>query len=361
MVTVSLIILLFVESVVCSPKHSTSRLNEALTSDCELRKLYNEYKETHAHTRPPHEERVRFKLFLEEIKEILELQNNPDITWEVGVNFMADMTEEEEDLMRGTVALNTSFSNIQRKKLNAVDKSREIPKSSLFWYSKNTMGPIRQQLKGSCWAHAAAAVIDAQLTARSGTFHELSVQELYDCTDLGHSKELGGDAYKAFEYVKESNHLNYALGSPETNAKRGFNCNHHTKNLNALKGYKIDKVEKLEKTEESLLYHVHYVSPVAVIIETKYSQLERYRGGIYTGNLCGLGPDHAVVVVAYDEQILLIRNSWGKEWGNAGYLWWNRFGSKCSILEAMSIPYLVPEEKNKDWSWPWPFNWNQLK
>ena len=236
MISISLIILLFVESAVCSPQHSTSRLNEALTSDCELRKLYNEYKETHAHTRPPHEERARFKLFLKEIKEILELRNNPDITWEVGVNFMADMTEEEQDLMRGTVALNTSLSTTQGTKLNAVaiDKSKIIPKTSSFWIEKNTMGPIRQQLKGDCWAHVAVAVIDAQLTVRSGTFHGLSVQELFDCSYSPVSKLKGGVPYYAYKYVKKSKRLGYELGSPETVTREEQSCVPYKKSPNAM-------------------------------------------------------------------------------------------------------------------------------
>ena len=221
------------------------------------------------------------------------------------------------------------------------------------------MGPIRDQLKGDCWAHAAVAVIDAQLTARNGTFHGLSVQELYDCSDLPQSTEIGGNPYWAYKYVKKSKRLGYELDIPETITEERASCVPYKKSPNALTGYKIAKVELLEESYTSLLYHVHYVSPVAVSIETKESQLKYYKGGLYKNVYCWRGPDHAVVVVAYDEKMLIIRNSWGADWGNDGHLWWSRFSKICSILTGMSVPYL--EERNGDWSWPWPFKWNQLK
>ena len=360
MIPVSLIILLFVELVVCSPKHSTSRLKSTLNSDCKLRKLYNEYKETHAHTRPPHEDRARLGLFLKEIKKVLEFRNNPDIKWEVGISFMADMTEEEEDLMRGT-NISTIMLKSEGIKLGAHEKKEWIPKQSNFWVAKNTMGPIRNQAKGSCWAHAAAAVIDAQLTARSGTFHEVSVQELYDCAVLSQSKLIGGDPYRALEYVKERKHLSYALGSPETTSKHGFSCDVYQKRLNAMKGYEIEKIGWLkEQNEQTLLYTLHYVSPVTAAIETKATFLKGYMGGVYSRNPdCGPEPDHAVVIVAYSENNYIIRNSWGTGWGVDGYLFWDRFGPSCYLFESNVFPYL--EKENTDWSWPWPFNWNLLE
>ena len=360
MIPVSLIILLFVELVVCSPKHSTSRLKSTLNSDCKLRKLYNEYKETHAHIRPAHEERARLGLFLKEIKKVLEFRNNPDIKWEVGISFMADMTEEEEDLMRGT-NISTIMLKSEGIKLGAHVKINWIPKQSNFWVAKNTMGPIRNQAKGSCWAHAAAAVIDAQLTARSGTFHEVSVQELYDCAVLPRSKEIGGHPFYGLEYVKESKHLSYELGSPETNSESGFSCDFHADQLNAMRGYEIEKIGRLtEPKEQSLLYTLHRVSPVTADMVVKDTFLKAYMGGVYSRNPdCGPRPDHAVVIVAYSENNYIIRNSWGTDWGVDGYLFWDRLGPLCSLLKYSVFPYL--EKENTDWSWPWPFNWNLLE
>ena len=366
MISISLIILLVVESVYSFENHASSRLEESLKSDCELRKLYDEYKETHAHTRPPHEERMRMKLFMKELEVIVELRRNPDITWGVGINFMADMTAAEQDLMKST-NVSTTWMESDDLKLKAINKGYKMPIKSAYWITERTMGPIRKQLKGDGWAHAASATIEAQLTGRSGKYHRLSTQEIYDCAydpqynSLPLSYRKNGNPQSALKYVEKSQHLGYELDSPSTGAERGFKCSVYSRRLNGLQGYKIQKVQWLfEKSDESLRYHLHYISPIAVAIETTASNLMRLKEGTFKASPDCLDhkPDHTMVVVAYDQYTYTLRNSWGTEWGDQGYMWWDREGPSCHVLDTMVIPYL--EEENADWEWPRPYSWHKL-
>lgn len=51
-----------------------------------------------------------------------------------------------------------------------------------------------------------------------------------------------------------------------------------------------------------------------------------YRGGVFNPKWCGIRPNHAVNIVGYgtDEDsgldYWLIRNSWGPDWGENGYI-----------------------------------------
>lgn len=58
-------------------------------------------------------------------------------------------------------------------------------------------------------------------------------------------------------------------------------------------------------------------------VEASNSVLMNYSGGIITSPYCGTNLDHAVVVVGYGSEsgreYFLVRNSWGANWGEAGY------------------------------------------
>ena len=346
--------------------HSTSRLETALSSKCAIRKLYSEYKQTHGHTRPPHEEKLRLDMFEREIREILELRNNPGITWDVGVNLMADMTHGEKDLMLGVNGSVLANSN-PRPRLKAMDPTKSIPVAFNFWRDENLVGDVRKQLKGSCWAHASTGVIQALLAARSGNLDELSVQEVYDCADDVKLVRYGGFMDKGFDYPINNGRMGFEVDSPETPAPggSGTDCKTYKNKRNALAGYKVTNREGLEATDNDLRYHVCYVSPVAANIGTKADQLDKYKGKLYTPQNCGDRADHSIVVIGYTRDTYIIKNSWGLEWGTGGYMNWDRNGKTCFLLNYMMVAYMEPkdgsEDKSSSWDRLWPFNWGSKK
>ena len=52
--------------------------------------------------------------------------------------------------------------------------------------------------------------------------------------------------------------------------------------------------------------------------------IQFYSGGVIETNLCGINLDHAVLVVGVgtyaNGQYFLIKNSWGTDWGEDGYM-----------------------------------------
>lgn len=59
------------------------------------------------------------------------------------------------------------------------------------------------------------------------------------------------------------------------------------------------------------------IRPVAIAISSV--GWENYGGGVFA---CGINPviDHAVLLVGYTDQFWIIKNQWGPNWGESGYM-----------------------------------------
>lgn len=64
--------------------------------------------------------------------------------------------------------------------------------------------------------------------------------------------------------------------------------------------------------------------PVSVAIEADQSAFQNYSSGVLNSTACGTNLDHAVTGVGWGTengvQYILVKNSWGTSWGEAGYV-----------------------------------------
>ena len=74
-----------------------------------------------------------------------------------------------------------------------------------------------------------------------------------------------------------------------------------------------------------------------------------YKSGIFNSTDCNIQDlDHGVTVVGYglshtNQPFYIIKNSWGKDWGMDGYIYWNRQDpNMCGIAQAASYPFASP-------------------
>ena len=66
------------------------------------------------------------------------------------------------------------------------------------------------------------------------------------------------------------------------------------------------------------------MQPVSVAIQADTILFQHYSSGIITDVKCGTNLDHAVLIVGYGTEngidYWLVKNSWGTEWGDNGYV-----------------------------------------
>ena len=169
----------------------------------------------------------------------------------------------------------------------------------------------------------------------------LSEQNLIDCaTGDNNAGCKGGDPDDAFWYIYRNGGIDTEEEYPYT-AKQGT-CKYRVDNLNiTVNGY-----SDIESGNEGQLQEaVATIGPISVAIDASHQSFQSYKQGVYNDNQCSsLLLDHAVLVVGYGTDPVggaywLVKNSWGKDWGDEGYIKIARDQSNmCGIASVASYP-----------------------
>merc|ERR1712139_185154 len=72
------------------------------------------------------------------------------------------------------------------------------------------------------------------------------------------------------------------------------------------------------------------------------SRFQTYRSGILS-NCNGRQLDHGVLAVGYTSQYFKVKNSWGKSWGEKGYIRLSTNGNQCGMLNEGIYPVVRGE------------------
>jgi len=260
--------------------------------------------------------------------EAVRVQNSKENgSWKARVNRFAAFSPEEKDAMLGYVRGRPSDMVTPR----AAPSKKELP-ASIDWKSKAT-GIKNQAGCGSCWAFAAAAVIESHLYIASETLVDLSPQQLTSCTE--NPQECGGQggcqgatAQLAFNYTVEHGIVEAAVWPYTSYRGRNGECFE-------LEGMRmpivsIEKYVQVTRNSASALMEAVQHGPVAISVTA--SDWSIYSHGVFDG--CSTSRpivNHAVVLMGYgyDETLgkhyWTVRNSWGEHWGEGGYIRLERF------------------------------------
>eukprot|EP00108_Taenia_solium_P005085 TsM_000968800 transcript=TsM_000968800 gene=TsM_000968800 len=211
------------------------------------------------------------------------------------------------------------------------------------WRKKGLVTPIKDQGQcGSCWAFSATGALEGQYKKKKGKLISFSEQQLVDCSWVqGNGGCNGGYMDYAFQYWMNDG-AESERDYPYT-AKDG-SCKFNRSKAIA-KVAKFVKVQK--KSEKQLEISVAKMGPVSVGIDASSQGFMFYKDGIFEDPTCSEDElDHGVLVVGYDadktrRKYWIVKNSWGEQWGQKGYIWMARDKENmCGIATMASYPLI---------------------
>jgi len=189
-----------------------------------------------------------------------------------------------------------------------------------------TLPPKDQGACGSCWAVASAGALEAHALSVSSLAQEVSYEQLVDCVPNpdqcgGQGGCKGATAELAFQYVQKhglvarSGYQGYQSGGEDGKCKEATGSV-----LLTTEGFVRLPENKVQPLLEAVAIH----GPVAVSADA--SNWGFYQSGVFDSCEKDAVVNHAILMMGYGRDAsakmdyFLIRNSWGSEWGERGYI-----------------------------------------
>ena len=251
----------------------------------------------------------RFNVFTSNLEKIIAHNLNGSNTHTLSINKFTDLTPSEfKQLYTG---LETG------RKCDPFIPNTELA-DAVDWRNRSVVNPVKDQGQcGSCWAFATVANAESVWAIDTGTLFTLSEQELIDCSKgIGYWNRgcNGGNPDSSFQYM-----IQHGVAEEHTYpyTSSDSKCQPYTPVVSFTACYDVSPNNPYE------LMHAVNMNPVVIAIEADSTVFQSYSSGIITIE-CGTNLDHAVEIVGYGtDQGLdywLIRNSWGDDWGEDGYV-----------------------------------------
>ncbi|XP_054165169.1 crustapain-like [Oppia nitens] len=325
--------------------------------------FYNDYtKHFNKKYETKHEVEERMNIFKETIVSINEHNSDDCSHYTQGINELSDMTWPE--IVKQKFGLNKE--NVTKKiKVPQITlySATETPATKIpvewDWRKYGIVTPPKKQLTcGSCWSFSSVSVLETYLMKiqiSEGKFDPknqltLSEQNLLDCSASFGTKGCdGGSTRMAFNYLKESKGLNTDKEYPYIN-KVSSSCQ---LNKEKLVNIEVKESQSID-SEDELVSTIYNHGPVTVSIHATKKKFYNYKSGIFEDPLCNpQGVNHYMTAVGYTADYFILKNSWGQDWGEDGYIRVSRakVAENCGLYFQSYYPVMtnaVETDKIKD-------------
>ncbi|PIN19573.1 Cysteine proteinase Cathepsin L [Handroanthus impetiginosus] len=278
-----------------------------------------------------------FKKNVEYIESFNEAGTRPN---KLAINKFADLTNEEFRTSRNGYKMRSHQKSSKVSSFRYANVTA-VP-SSMDWRKKGAVTGVKDQGQcGCCWAFSAVAATEGINQLKTGKLISLSEQELVDCDTSEDQGCNGGLMDYAFEFMIKNHGLTTESNYPYKGVDGTCNTRKESSHVAKITGYK----DVPANSESSLLKAVAN-QLVSVAIDAGGSDFQFYSSGVFTGE-CGTELDHGVTAVGYGKtsdgtKYWLVKNSWGTDWGEDGYIRMQRdidaAEGLCGIAMEASYP-----------------------
>ena len=294
--------------------------------------LYNNYK-TQQHLRfAPQEDRMRFRLFRKSAAIVADENSVEEETARFTVNFFSSLTAAEK---RSYLGLNATGIHA-----NAAPPLTAAPRANLptqkLWTDEGKVTEVKNQGScGSCWTFSAVGGLETRYKEVTGRLRNFAEQEYLDC-ETQSLRCKGGWPKDCYTYSAKSG------GRLAATADYGYTAQYSgckgASTPDAMIGAKIRGYTAVPASEDANIQALSE-GPLSVCFQVT-SKTQYYSSGILKDDTCRSWANHAVTAVGYTPSYVLVKNSWGKYWGDNGYIRFARGYHNCHLWELSVYPLL---------------------
>jgi len=276
----------------------------------------------------------RFLNFEENLKEAKELTIKNNGSARFGMTKFSDLSKEEFGKYYLMKNLPKTFPKLPKAPIPPKGVNSPDP-TNYDWGSAGVLTPVyNQEQCGSCWAFSATETIESYYAIAGNTLTSLSMEQIVDC-DTSDDGCNGGYPANAYQYVQGAGGLEDFNDYPYDSG--GQQCQFNS-------AYVVSGTANFQASSisgESGIYQQLSSGsggPVSVCVDA--NSWQSYQGGVLTS--CGDSIDHCVQATGYyyygqSGAYWNVRNSWGGDWGENGYIWVAIGSDLCAIGDQASV------------------------
>jgi len=325
--------------------------------------LWQKFKKTFNKKYNTTEDSIRFQIFTQNLYSYAQLnEENPLATF--GVTKFSDLSEGEFLAYHSCEGEEIDTSNEPRTYYSQEEVLVATALGAgVDWRAKGAVTSVKNQGNcGSCWAFETVGNIEGVWFLKTGNLTSLSAQELVAC-ELNDLACRGGRCDTALKWLMSerngqiesdddypytsaggmspgcAGHLCKALNAAVSDAWCISNCySRGTKNCpptmcdcsgkDEAFGAKITSFQRFPADEDQIATALSKNGPIAIAVAA--DSWSGYTGGIMS-NCRASTVDHGVLLVGYADDYWIIKNSWGANWGESGFIRLKRGSNQCNM------------------------------
>merc|ERR1711862_238115 len=267
----------------------------------------------------------------------VEEHNAKGLSWKLGENQFSDLNQEQFRAAGGLGWI-PDMTKLSVPILGEHEYNGEPMADSVDWRTQGAVNPVKDQGQcGSCWAFGTNGGVEGAWQIATGSLVSLAEQQLLDCSTQNLGCQ-GGNAALAINYMTSENiasEASYPYTAVQGTCRSGVTAipaggvaGYHR--VGWIFGASVDAMKSAVQQQ-----------PVTIAIEADQYAFQAYKSGVLSSG-CGTQLDHAVLTVGYGtedgQDYWLVRNSWGGNWGDDGYIKIAQAGNQCGVTSQPVYP-----------------------